>query len=518
MGMTRTRGAVACGHPATRAAATAMLEAGGNAFDAAAAGLWAACAAEPVLASPGGGGFLMAQPAAGAPRVYDFFAQTPRTRVAAAASDFKPIQADFGTTRQEFHIGLGAAATPGVVAGAFAFQRELGRAPAGEVLQPAIATARDGVRVNALQAGIARLVYPILSASADAQAVFAPAGRPPAEGETHTMPALADCLDALAREGPALFYRGEVAAAIDAACAAGGGHLRRADLEQYAVARREPVQVAYRGRRVLTNAPPASGGLLVAFGLELLAAGTPPAAAEGPAQARRIAAALAATQEARLAAGLDAGADGEAARRLLAPEMLARYRAAVAGHAPARRGTTHISVIDAAGNAAALTVSNGEGCGWIVPGTGFMLNNMLGEADLQPRGFGQWRPDTRLTSMMAPTLVEDGARGETVALGSGGSNRIRSALLQVLAHRLDFDQPLEQAVARPRLHLEGERLEIEGGFPAATVDALAEHWPDHGLWPERNRFFGGAHAVAAAPEGFSGAGDPRRGGVATVVD
>jgi gamma-glutamyltranspeptidase/glutathione hydrolase len=147
-----------------------------------------------------------------------------------------------------------------------------------------------------------------------------------------------------------------------------------------------------------------------------------------------------------------------------------------------------------------------------------MLNNMLGEADLQPRGFGQWRPDTRLTSMMAPTLVEDGARGETVALGSGGSNRIRSALLQVLTHRLDFDQPLEQAVARPRLHLEGERLEIEGGFPAATVDALAEHWPDHGLWPERNLFFGGAHAVAAAPEGFSGAGDPRRGGVATVVD
>lgn len=515
--MTRARGAVACGHPVTRDAAAAMLAAGGNAFDAAAAAFWTACTAEPVLASPGGGGFLLARLAGGAPRVYDFFAHTPGTRLAPGDADFHPIVADFGTTQQQFHIGLGSAATPGVVAGTFAFQQELGRMPAHEVFAPALDAARGGVEVNALQAYIAQVVAPILEATANARAVFAPRGHPPVEGEHQAMPALADFLEALAVEGPDLFYRGEVAAAVDAACREGGGHLRRADFERYRVERREPIQVDYRGHRVWTNAAPASGGLLVAFGLELLAGSAPPADPHGEAEALRMAAALAATQEARVESGLDAGVDDATAARLLDPETVARYQARVAGHPPARRGTTHISVIDARGNAAALTVSNGEGCGWLVPATGFMLNNMLGEADLQPRGFGRWPTDTRLTSMMAPTLVTRPGGGDTMAVGSGGSNRIRSAILQVLSGYLDFGLGLEVAVARPRLHVEGERLEIEGGFSEAAVEALAARWPEHCVWPGYNLFFGGAHAVAGGARGFSGAGDPRRGGVATVV-
>jgi gamma-glutamyltranspeptidase/glutathione hydrolase len=293
--------------------------------------------------------------------------------------------------------------------------------------------------------------------------------------------------------------------------------LRREDFTHYRVEARQPLSVDYRDHRVLTNAPPASGGLLVAFGLEVLAGGDVPGDPQGIAEVERIAAALAATQEARIATGLDAGVDEVTAERLLHADTVERFRRAVGGHPPARRGTTHISVIDAAGNAAALTVSNGEGCGWIVPGTGFMLNNMLGEADLQPRGFGRWPTDTRLTSMMAPTLVTDAAGERTVVLGSGGSNRIRSAILQVLAAHLDFGLPLTAAVERPRLHVEGERLEIEGGFDEAVVRSLARQWPDHRAWPERNLFFGGAHAVARAPDGFSGAGDPRRGGVAALV-
>lgn len=515
--MNSGRGAVACGHPVTCEAAAAMLRAGGNAFDAVAAALWTACIAEPVLSSPGGGGFLLARPADGKPRVYDFFAHTPRMRLEPEDADFRPIVADFGTAQQEFHIGLGSAATPGVVAGVFTFQDDLGRMPMGEVMQPAIAAGRDGVAVQPLQAYIAEVVGPILEATPEARAVFAPDGHEPAVGETHAMPGLADFLDTLAHEGPELFYHGEVAAAIDAACEAGGGHLRREDFEQYRVETRKPLAVEYRGHRVLTNPPPASGGLLVAFGLEVLAGGRAPADSTGAAETERIAAALAATREARLESGLDAGVDDEAAARLLHADTVERFRRAVAGHPPARRGTTHISVIDATGNAASLTVSNGEGCGWIVPGTGFMLNNMLGEADLQPRGFGRWPTDTRLTSMMAPTLVSDAAGERTVVLGSGGSNRIRSAILQVLAAHLDFGLPLAEAVERPRLHVEGERLEIEGGFDEAVVQTLARQWPDHRAWPERNLFFGGAHAVAQAPEGFSGAGDPRRGGVAALV-
>lgn len=515
--MTTTHGAVACGHPVTRDAAVAMLKAGGNAFDAVAAALWTACAVEPVLASPGGGGFLLARPANEPARVYDFFAHTPRTRLEPADADFRPIIADFGTTQQEFHIGLGSAATPGMVAGTFAFQEELGRMPVREVMAPAVTAGREGVEVMPLQAYIAEVVGPILGATPEARAVFAPDGHEPKAGDHHAMPELGTFLDTLSIEGPDLFYRGEVAATIAAVCEAGGGHLRRADFEQYRVERREPLAVDYRGHRMLTNAPPASGGLLVAFGLEVLAGGSVPEDALGASEARRMAAALAATQEARVASGLDAGVDDAAAARLLDPETVARFRRSVAEHPPARRGTTHISVLDAAGNAAALTISNGEGCGSIVPGTGFMLNNMLGEADLQPRGFGRWPTDTRLTSMMAPTLVTDDRDERIVVLGSGGSNRIRSAILQVLAGHVDHGLPLQAAVERPRLHIEGERLEIEGGFEPQVVEALAERWPDHGAWPDRNLFFGGAHAVAHGPEGFSGAGDPRRGGVAAVV-
>jgi gamma-glutamyltranspeptidase/glutathione hydrolase len=404
-----------------------------------------------------------------------------------------------------------------MVAGAYAFHEELGRMPMRETMGPAIEAARGGLPVNGLQAFIAQVVAPILEATPESRAIFTPHGRPAAEGDRHAMPELGHFLETLGHEGPALFYRGEVAAAIDAAARERGGHLRRADLEHYRVERREPLAVDYRDRRVLTNAPPASGGLLVAFGLEVLAGSTPAADPHGVEAALRLSEALAATREARLESGLDLGADERTAAQLLAPETVARYRARVAGHPPAYRGTTHVSVIDAAGNTAALTVSNGEGCGWIVPGTGFMLNNMLGEADLQPRGFGRWPTDVRLTSMMAPTLVLSADGRRVAALGSGGSNRIRSALLQVLAGHLEHGLGLEAAIARPRLHVEGERLEIEGGFSEEAVAALARRWPEHCAWPGRNLFFGGAHAVAAGPRGFDGAGDPRRGGVAAVI-
>ena len=118
MSLIRTpRGVVAAGHEITAEAGRYMLAAGGNAFDAALAAMLAACVAEPVLASLGGGGFLLAHPAGSPPEVFDFFVQTPRRQRAPAEIEFRPILADFGTAQQEFHIGMGTVATPGVVAG-----------------------------------------------------------------------------------------------------------------------------------------------------------------------------------------------------------------------------------------------------------------------------------------------------------------------------------------------------------------------------------------------------------------
>ena len=515
------QGAVACGHPDTLQAAEEVLGAGGNAYDAAVAGLWAACVAEPLLVSPGGGGFLLARPAHGRSRLYDFFCQTPGRRLGPDEEDFRKIEADFGSARQAFHIGMGAAAVPGLPAGAFRVLDDLGRMTMADAVQPARRLAREGVRVNELQARLARVLLPILMDTVEVEVLFGIEGRLLAAGDLHRLEELGDFVEALALEGPDLFYRGEVSASLDALSQSKGGHLRRSDLESYRVQLRTPLEVPFRDHRFLTNPPPSSGGLLVGFGLALLSgAPTPSTAVE---QAARIAGTLEAMRRARRMEGLESEVPLDAAGRVLASHLIDRYREVVAAHAPGRNGTTHISIVDRWGNAAALTASNGEGCGRLIPGAGAMLNNMLGEEDLQPAGFGRWPTDTRLTSMMAPSILE-GRQGQAqregrlVVLGSGGSNRIRSAILQVAAALVEGGLPAMEAVARPRLHVEGPCLEIEGGFPPDVVEALTAAWPHHRVWEDADLFFGGVHLVARSARGWVGAGDPRRGGVARVLD
>jgi gamma-glutamyltranspeptidase/glutathione hydrolase len=209
---------------------------------------------------------------------------------------------------------------------------------------------------------------------------------------------------------------------------------------------------------------------------------------------------------------MEAGLDRAQMDRLLDPATVAEWQRSLDRHALFSRGTTHISVADRQGNIASLTASNGEGCGYVLPGTGIMLNNMLGEEDLNYGGFHRWPEGARLASMMSPALAEL-ADGTRLALGTGGSNRIRSAMTQVLVNLLDFGLPPEQAVQAPRMHLEGEMLSIEPGFDEATLAALIAAAPRHHLWPEKNLFFGGVHTVSIRPGGlFDGAGDPRRGG------
>ena len=508
-------GAVAAGHQATLDAAAFALREGGNAFDAVVAASWAACVAEPVLTSLGGGGFLVARPYDAPTRTYDFFVHTPRRRRPPADIDFHPILADFGSTRQEFHIGYGAAATPGTVKGLFCVHRELAVLPMDVLMQPAIALARHGVRVNALQAYIFDVVRPIYMASAAARRRFASAADPDrllGAGEILRLPELADTLWALGREGERLFYEGDIAALIDATCSAAGGHLARDDLAAYRVVRRDPLRLDYRGARLFANPPPASGGLLIGFALKLLEQLSDTVAIDEPGGLTLLAEVMRLTNAARLQATADRLLD----ERLLDPPLVRSYLKQVRGRSPAARGTTHISVIDRAGNIAALTTSNGEGCGHLLADTGIMLNNMLGEQDLNPDGFHRWREDQRMTSMMAPAIL-DLDDGRSVALGSGGSNRIRSALLQVLLRLVDQRLPLEEAISRPRLHFEDGLLNIEGGFDEQVYSALRPAFAKLNCWPGSNLYFGGVHAVALRRGAFDCSGDQRRGGVAELV-
>ncbi|MEZ4450624.1 MAG: gamma-glutamyltransferase [Nannocystaceae bacterium] len=517
----RAKGCIAAGHPVTAGAGAEILAAGGNAFDAALAALCAACVAEPVLASLGGGGFCLAHDRrAGRTLLHDFFVHTPLRRCELSGIDFPKIVADFGVATQDFHIGMGSVATPGLVRGIFAIHRAHGSLPMREIVAPAVRAAREGVILTPFQAWILQTIGAIYRHTPGARALFTDgSGALLQAGARIENPGLADLLDALAREGEALFYDGEVAAAIEAESRTRGGHLTRDDLHQYRVIAREPLHVRYRGATLITNPPPSSGGLLIAFGLRLLEALGPfedPPRSVGA--AARIAAVLAATQAAR-------GRHG-ATPALLDPELvaaesarIAEELAAIAAAPTCTRGTTHISVIDAAGDAAAITVSNGEGCGYLIPGTGTMLNNMLGEEDINPGGFHRWAPGARMASMMAPTAIlgdppAGGGEGWMAVLGSGGSKRIRTAILQVLVGLLDHGLSLEEAVASPRIHLDGEHLNVEAGQSEAALELLAGLYPRHSLWPEPNMYFGGVHAVAREADGrLHGVGDPRRAGV-----
>ena len=506
----KTTGVIAGGHELTVQAAESVLREGGNAYDAAIAALAMACVAEPVLASPGGGGFMLVRPRDAKARVYDFFVQTPGIKQVETEIDFYPILADFGAVQQEFHIGRGTVAVPGMVRGMFEIHRQLGTMPMRELMSQAVAAAKAGVEVTPFQAYLFDVVQSTFTATPQCLAIYASQRDGDAlvqAGEWLRQPVLADTLETLAIEGDDLFYRGEIAAAI-AGDQAAGGQISRADLEAYEVIQRHPLGFDYRGARVLTNPSPSIGGTLIAFGLELLReADFSGLGHRSLAHVSTLVHALDLTGQARVAAGaaMPGGQD------LFDPALLARYRGEIAGRRQSLNGTTQLSIIDGDGNVASVTVSNGEGSGSVVAGTGIVLNNMLGEQDLNPGGFQRWPTSHRMTSMMAPTVIE-WPDGDLVATGSGGSNRIRSAVLQVVSNLLDFAMPIEAAVEAPRVHVEGDFLSVEGGFDTESLAPLLSAYPRHQLWERSNMFFGGAHTVASTSRGVAAAGDPRRGG------
>ncbi len=478
---------VAGGHEATVAAADEVLAAGGNAFDAAVAAGFAAAVAEPTLTGLGGGGFLLAHTAAGEQVLFDFFVDTPGLGGSEVPEPhFLPTVVHFPGQDQVFNVGLGSVAVPGCLAGYLHVHGRLGRLPLDEVVAPAVRLAEQGVILNEQQAYIIQLLEPILTLTAEGAAIYAPGGSLRVEGDRLVNDDLAAFLGALDERG---FAAPAVASRVAADMAGGGGLLTATDLEAYRVAEREPLRAACGDRVVLTNPPPSFGGELVALMLCMLS----DRAVEGerwdaPDHLARVVEVMIEVDGAR-AAGTVAD--------LLRPRS--------AG------GTTHVSVSDGDGNVATMTTSNGETSGYVIPGTGVMLNNMLGEDDLHPDGFHAAPPGQRVASMMSPTIVLEAGR-PVLALGSGGSKRIRTAIPQVVAAVLDLGLGLAEAVLLPRLHWDGDAVQVEPGVPAAATAALARRWPVN-VWTERSLYFGGVHAVRP---GENAVGDPRRGGAAVV--
>lgn len=479
---------IAGGHPATVSAAADVLAAGGNAFDACVAAGFAAAVAEPCLTSLGGGGFLLAHTARGDDILFDFFVDTPGRGLSAPHEpEMTCITVHFPGSDQDFHVGPGSIAVPGCLAGYLHVHRRLGRVDLDTVVAPAIRLAGEGLPVNDWQAYVFTLLEPILRSEPDTAALYLPGDRLLAAGDLFVNPDLAGYLSALDPRG---FAEPSLAERLAGVVAAGGGLLTVDDLRSYEVVEREPLGVDYRGAHVLTNPPPSFGGELVALGLRLLEERGPAAPWGAPEHAEAL---------------VESMLEVDAARA--AGDVAARLRTS--------RGTTHVSVADTEGNVATMTTSNGEGAGLLAPGTGILLNNMLGEDDLHPGGFHAAPPGERVSSMMSPTIVLDADRRPVLAVGSGGSKRIRTAILQVVASAIDEPgAELRELVERPRLHWDGEIVQAEPGFPAGALDGVAGRWPLN-EWRETSLYFGGVHAVRP---GADAAGDPRRGGVALVAE
>jgi len=549
-------GVVAAGHELTAQVGADTLRAGGNAVDAAVAAALASFVCEPLLTGLGAGGYMLVTAPGRAAVLLDFFVEAPgRGADAASRAELIPITVSFGDALQVFNIGAASVGTYGTPAGIHAAAARFGRLPLGQLVEPAARLARQGVAVNAQQAYVFEILAEIVRSTPECAALFAARGGPPRVGDVVCQPELADALERLASEGPAPFYTGDVAAAIVRWVGERGGMLTAADLAAYRVIDREPVSVSYRGRQVLTNPPPSAGGILIARALTALAA------APGPPDVARLVEVMEGIQAERtpeflaglhepgfggrfLAGGGRSGAgggrgslsvSGEGAPGAGGPPARSPGRGGPARspgrggptRSPGRGGsrspgrgwpslgsTTHISVLDSEGWACSVTCSNGSCSGVVVPGTGIHLNNMLGEQDLNPLGFHRHPPGRRLPSMMAPTVVMRDGVAELV-LGSAGSNRIRSAILQTIIRVVDDGLRAGEAVVAPRVHYEDGVVYAEPGVDTSGLESSGRAIA---RFRELNLFFGGVQAVERDPAGrFWGGGDPRRGGAAVVV-
>lgn len=443
------RGAIAAGHPLTAEAGAHVLRDGGNAVDALLAAAFAAFVTEGPLTGPAGGGFLLVRGPGEDTTLLDCFFAVPEARL----GDMEKVVVDFADAgTQVFHVGEGSVAVPGLVAGLVEAHRRFATFDWADLVEPARELADQGVPCDEPRAFLHDILSPILLRDEGGRRVYGD----PARVETGE---LCSTLERIRDVG--------AAAVIELLPEYAD------DLAEYKVVDRAPLETALAGHSVFTTPPPSRGGAIVVEILERLGAITEPSADDV------------------------AKAIGEA------------YRASGSGKLT---GTTHISVVDQSGRAAALSSTLGSGSGLFRGGT--QMNNMLGELDVighEPRAAG-----TRLPSMLTPTLVLRDGRARLV-LGSAGSVRLAGAIAQVAWQVVGRSSPVGEAIDAPRLHVEGDTLHVEGGRPEETIAGLEESW-DVVRWAGRNLYFGGVQAVELDPTGvLSAAGDPRRGGVGVVV-
>lgn len=534
-------GAVVSEHPEATRVGLEILDAGGNAIDSAVATALALAVVYPQAGNLGGGGFAVVVPA-GEPdgAVTLDFRETAPAKLTAA--DFRDENDDvIRGLSTDTHLGVGV---PGSPDGLWKLHERFGLLEWEALVEPAIRLARDGFAVDPHLARDLRAegLRDRLGRSSAARALFYPDGEPLAEGQRLTQPELARTLELLAAQGPAGFYRGPVADALTAEMRRAKGRLEQDDLDGYSSTWREPLRGEFDGLQVISMPPPSSGGVALLQVLGMVQRLDPPRSNAGPsgpvahlwAEAMRRAFADRAVHlgdpdfvevpvaELLSSAWLDERAESLGSEADLEVEPWARPPAEGGGE------TTHLSVLDAEGNAVSLTTTLNTtfGTGILVPGAGFLLNNELDDFSLKPgvpnayglvgQAANQIEGGKRPLSSMTPTVLLDDQSRVRMVVGSPGGPRIISSVLQVVLRHVWHGQPIAEAIEAPRLHQQWRPLStrLEPGWSPAVLADLEERGHELDL---RSSRWSSVQGITVDAQGRVEAhSDSRRGGAAGV--
>jgi gamma-glutamyltranspeptidase / glutathione hydrolase len=499
--MGKPRLAIASGNRLGAEAAAAVAQAGGNAVDACLASGVMAWVVEPFFASIGGSGFIAVRSPDESVEIFDGNNSMPHTIPESPGAGLRRTYLDYSNGMYT-GIGGGSVAVPGILkAVQMAWERH-GHIEWAALFESAIRAAREGIEFPKTSAYYLSVTYKEIWAHYPAaDALFTMDGRPTLEGEPLVQPELAEALEMVADGGPDVFYSGSLADEMADAIEGDGGFLGVSDLKQFDAHVRSPIGTWAFGWRVESNPPPAMGGAILTHMLALLDQtdlDDPLERLQAIVEAERAAIGFRGEQEqdpGEIAGGLD--------------ETLSKIQSR-----PAKRGeTTHMSTADSEGYVCALTESNGYGAGLVVHG--MLLNNTLGEEELNPLGAHRLPPGSRCHSNQAPTIASND--GICVGIGSPGADRITGAIAQTLMAIAVDGMSLKDAVAAPRAHLavrpEGELLCYEPGLPGQALETYIPRPYD-----EPHMFFGAVQAASVTEDGtVDAAHDPRRSGGTALV-
>ena len=499
--MSGPRLAIAAGNQLGTEAAINVAKAGGNAVDACLAAAIMGWVAEPFFTSIGGSGFVTIRTPEGSVEVIDGNNIMPFTIPDKPGQGIRRIFLPEYADGIYMGIGGGSVAVPGALAAVRSAWERHGKIEWEALFTDAIDAARRGFPFPKTSDYYLSCTWEtIWSTYPEPKTMFADAGLPIQEGYTFKQPELADALQAIATGGPEVFYEGELGREIADAIQADGGFMSVDDLANYRAEIRSPISTNTLGWTVYSNPPPAVGGAVLIHMLALLEHANMDDDVE---RLRSIVEAQRASVGYRKERYQDP--DGVAAAFVEAlKELQPRSQRSA--------DTTHMSSADSDGYVCSLTESNGYGAGMVVHG--MLLNNTLGEEELNPLGEHRLPPGSRCHSNMTPTVAR--GDGMTLGLGSPGADRIVGAIAQTFL-RLALDGvSIAEAVAAPRAHLdarpEGEKLCYEPGLPGDQIGYTPRPYD------ELHMFFGAVQAVSVTDTGeLQAAHDPRRSGGSALV-